>query len=131
MAVNEIADKSKGDALSKIIFILPTCWFILQCLARRLYISQLDHTTVPLVSLNGITFIFWCQHVSRTCATANRDSAQYLSTSSYYITPIMEPSNRSNHPETNSQIKASTSPLKDDGSGNLPKRRRRRRRRRL
>src|SRR6266545_4225500 len=57
-----IADKSKGDALSKIIFILQSTWFILQCLGRRgqgLDLTHLELTTVALASLNGITFVLW------------------------------------------------------------------------
>ena len=59
---DEITDKSKGDALSKFIFILQSSWFILQSLARchqGLNISQLELTTLALASLNGITFILW------------------------------------------------------------------------
>ena len=31
---DEITDRSKGDALSKLIFILQSTWFILQCLGH-------------------------------------------------------------------------------------------------
>jgi len=57
-----IADKSKGDALSKLIFILKSTWFILQCLGRRgqgLDLTHLELTTVALASLNGIIFVLW------------------------------------------------------------------------
>jgi len=58
----EIADRSKGDTLSKVIWIIQTSWFICQCIARPvqgLSLSQLELTTVALASLNGITFILW------------------------------------------------------------------------
>jgi hypothetical protein len=58
----EITDRSKGDALSKIIFILQSTWFILQCLGRRIQgldLTQLELTTLALASLNGITFVLW------------------------------------------------------------------------
>ena len=58
----EIADRSKGDTLSKIIFVLQSTWFIAQCFARRmqgLSLTQLELTTLALASLNGITFILW------------------------------------------------------------------------
>ncbi len=58
----DIAHRSKGDALSKIIFILQSTWFILQCLGRHmqgLNLTQLELTTLALASLNGITFILW------------------------------------------------------------------------
>ena len=58
----DITRRSKRDGLSKIIFILQTSWFILQCLARLvqgLRITQLELTTLALASLNGITSILW------------------------------------------------------------------------
>ena len=58
----EIADRSKGDALSKIIFILQSSWFIFQCIERRvqaLTLTQFELTTLALASLNAITFILW------------------------------------------------------------------------
>ncbi len=59
---DEIMDRSKGDELSKIIFILQTSWFITQCVVRRtqgLSLTQLELTTLALASLNGVTFILW------------------------------------------------------------------------
>ena len=58
----EIADRSKGDALAKMILIFQSSWFICQCIARLaqgLALTQLELTTLALASLNGITFIFW------------------------------------------------------------------------
>jgi len=57
-----IADRSKGDALFKIILIVQSSWFIIQCIARHiqgLSLTQLELTTVALASLNGITFFLW------------------------------------------------------------------------
>jgi len=59
---DEIADRSKGNALSKIIFMLQSSWFILQylaCRAQGLSSTQLELTTLALASLNGITFLLW------------------------------------------------------------------------
>ena len=59
---DEIKDKSKGNALSKFIFILQTSWFIAQCIGRHVHgleLSQLELTTVALASLNGITILLW------------------------------------------------------------------------
>ena len=59
---DEIADRSKGDALSKALFILQLTWFIAQCIARHvqgLSLTQLELTTLAMASLNGITFILW------------------------------------------------------------------------
>ena len=59
---DDITYRSKGDALSKIIFILQSTWFILQCLGRwrqGLNLTPLELTTLALASLNGITFVLW------------------------------------------------------------------------
>ena len=58
----DIADRSKGDALSKIIAILQTTWFIVQCVARgqqRLAVTELELVTLALASLNVMTFAIW------------------------------------------------------------------------
>ena len=58
----EIQDRSKGDAFWKIIAILQTTWFILQCIARgqqRLALTELELVTLALASLNAVTFAIW------------------------------------------------------------------------
>ena len=58
----DIRHMSRGDGLSKLIFILQTSWFIVQCFARwvqGLGITQLELTTLAMASLNGITFLLW------------------------------------------------------------------------
>ncbi len=58
----EIEDRSKGDALWKIIAILQTTWFIIQCIARgqqRLALTELELVTLALASLNEVTFAIW------------------------------------------------------------------------
>jgi len=58
----DIKDRSKGDILSKLIAILQTTWFILQCIARgqqRLTLTELELVTLALASLNAITYVFW------------------------------------------------------------------------
>jgi len=57
-----IKDRSKGDILSKLIAILQTTWFILQCIARgqqKLTLTELELVTLALASLNAITYVFW------------------------------------------------------------------------
>ena len=59
---DEISDRSKGDGLSKLIFILQSSWFIVQCIARHiqgLALTQLELTTLAMASLNGITCMLW------------------------------------------------------------------------
>jgi len=58
----QIKDRSKGDGLSKLLTILQTSWFILQCVARGvqgLAITELELVTLAMASLNAITFAFW------------------------------------------------------------------------
>ena len=58
----EIEDRSKGDTLWKIIAILQTSWFIIQCIARgqqRLALTELELVTLALASLNAVTFAIW------------------------------------------------------------------------
>ena len=57
-----IHDRSKGDALSKIIAILQTTWFIIQCITRgqqQLALTELELVTLALASLNAVTFAIW------------------------------------------------------------------------
>ena len=58
----EIKDKTRGDFLSKVIAILQTTWFIVQCAARAaqgLAITELELVTLALASLNGVMYFFW------------------------------------------------------------------------
>jgi hypothetical protein len=57
-----IDDRSKGDALSKIIAILQTTWFMTQCAARgqqRIALTELELVTLALASLNAVTYAIW------------------------------------------------------------------------
>ena len=58
----EIADKSKGDGLSKGLVILQTTWFAIQCIARgvqHLPITELEFVTLAFVTLNLTTYVLW------------------------------------------------------------------------
>ncbi len=58
----DIDDRSKGDSLWKLIAILQTSWFIIQCIARgqqRLALTELELVTLALASLNAVTFAIW------------------------------------------------------------------------
>ena len=58
----DIEDRSKGDVLFKLIAILQTSWFIIQCVARgqqQLALTELELVTLALASLNGVTFAIW------------------------------------------------------------------------
>jgi hypothetical protein len=59
---HEIADKSKGDALSKGIALLQGLWFILQILARfvqHLPVSELEIATLAFAVVNILTWLLW------------------------------------------------------------------------
>jgi len=58
----EIKDKSKGDGLSKLVVVIQTAWFIIQCIARGLQglaITELEISTMALCSLNAMIYLFW------------------------------------------------------------------------
>lgn len=59
---NEIDDKSKGDALSKVIALVQLTWFVAQIIARAsrgLAISELELTTAALAGMNSAMYFFW------------------------------------------------------------------------
>ena len=58
----EIADRSKGDYLSKAIVLFQTTWFIGQCIARgayRLVVTELEVVTLAFAILTGVIYYFW------------------------------------------------------------------------
>jgi hypothetical protein len=58
----EIADRSKGDYLSKTIVLFQTTWFVGQCIARGAYglaLTELELVTVAFASLTGVIYYFW------------------------------------------------------------------------
>jgi len=58
----EIADRSKGDYLSKTIVLFQTTWFISQCIARGVYhltVTELEVVTVAFASLTGVIYYLW------------------------------------------------------------------------
>ena len=59
---DEISDRSKGNGISKLIFILMSSWFIVQCIARHIQgldSTQLELTTFAIASLNAVTTLLW------------------------------------------------------------------------
>ncbi|KAJ7496503.1 hypothetical protein FB451DRAFT_1207927 [Mycena latifolia] len=60
--VEDIMDKSKGDAFSKGIAFLQALWFIIQCIARavqRLPVTQLEIATLAFAVVNVFTWLLW------------------------------------------------------------------------
>ncbi|KZP18192.1 hypothetical protein FIBSPDRAFT_829708 [Athelia psychrophila] len=61
-AAEDIKDKSKGDWVSKGVALLQTCWFLAQCIARRvqhLSITQLEVVTLSYCTMNVVIYAFW------------------------------------------------------------------------
>jgi hypothetical protein len=58
----EIADRSKGDYLSKTLVFLQMTWFTVQCIARGVYglpLTELEVVTVAFASLTGVIYYYW------------------------------------------------------------------------
>ena len=58
----EIADRSKGDYLSKMIVLSQTTWFVGQCIARGAYgltVTELEVVTIAFASLTGVIYYLW------------------------------------------------------------------------
>ena len=58
----EIADRSKGDYLSKTIVLFQMIWFVGQCIARWTYgltVTELEVVTVAFASLTGVIYYLW------------------------------------------------------------------------
>jgi len=58
----EIADRSKGDYLSKSIVLFQTTWFVGQCIDRAAYgltVTELEVVTVAFASLTGVVYYLW------------------------------------------------------------------------
>ncbi|KAF8648131.1 hypothetical protein AX16_006381 [Volvariella volvacea WC 439] len=60
--LKEIKDHGKGDLLAKLIVVLQTTWFVVQCIARRvegLVLTELELVTLAFAALNAVTYILW------------------------------------------------------------------------
>jgi len=68
----EIADRSKGDYLSKTIVLFQTIWFVGQCIARGAYgltLTELEVVTVAFASLTGVTYYLWWDKPLDVCCS--------------------------------------------------------------
>ena len=58
----EIEDKGKSDWLAKLLVLLQTSWFIIQCIARgieHLPLTHLEIVTLAYAAVNFVIYIFW------------------------------------------------------------------------
>ncbi|KAF7970712.1 hypothetical protein HWV62_23194 [Athelia sp. TMB] len=71
-STEELSDRSKGDALSKIVAILQTFWFVVQCIARlaeHLPITNLEVMTLAYTVMTLAMYIaWWYKPLNVTCA---------------------------------------------------------------
>ncbi|KZP14059.1 hypothetical protein FIBSPDRAFT_834380, partial [Athelia psychrophila] len=60
--LDELGDKSKGDALSKSIAVFQTLWFVVQCIARRIEnraITNLEIMTLAYTVITVAMYAAW------------------------------------------------------------------------
>ncbi|KIM21299.1 hypothetical protein M408DRAFT_29676 [Serendipita vermifera MAFF 305830] len=58
----ELKDRGKSDSLTKIIVLVQTLWFVIQCIARgtqKLPLTELEVVTLAYATLNLFIYIFW------------------------------------------------------------------------
>lgn len=58
----DLADRSKGDALTKSVALLQIGWFVVQIIARgaqQLHVTELELATLAFSSMNLVTYILW------------------------------------------------------------------------
>ncbi|KIM19808.1 hypothetical protein M408DRAFT_30906 [Serendipita vermifera MAFF 305830] len=58
----ELKDRGKSDALTKIIVLVQTLWFVIQCIARgtrNLPLTELEVVTLAYAMLNFFIYVFW------------------------------------------------------------------------
>jgi hypothetical protein len=54
-----IMDKSKGDVIAKVLVVLQTSWFAIQCVARGLPVTELELTTLGHTAYVSVVYFFW------------------------------------------------------------------------
>ncbi|KAF4591287.1 hypothetical protein EYR40_009890 [Pleurotus pulmonarius] len=62
LITEDIEDKSKGDALAKLLALGQVAWFILQFIARsasHLTFTELEVATLSYASVSGLLYFFW------------------------------------------------------------------------
>jgi hypothetical protein len=58
----EIKDRGKSDGLTKLIVLVQTLWFVIQCIARgrqHLPLTELEVVTLAYAMLNLFIYMFW------------------------------------------------------------------------
>lgn len=58
----ELKDRGKSDGLTKLIVLIQTLWFVIQCIARsiqHLPLTELEIVTLAYAMLNFFIYVFW------------------------------------------------------------------------
>lgn len=58
----ELKDKGKSDGLTKLIVLVQTLWFVIQCITRgiqHLPLTELEVVTLAYAMLNFFIYVFW------------------------------------------------------------------------
>ena len=58
----ELKDRGKSDSLTKLIVIIQTLWFVIQCIARGIQLlplTELEIVTLAYAMMNFFIYIFW------------------------------------------------------------------------
>jgi hypothetical protein len=58
----ELKDRGKSDGLTKLIVLVQTLWFVVQCIARgtqHLPLTELEVVTLAYTMLNFFIYVFW------------------------------------------------------------------------
>jgi hypothetical protein len=58
----DLKDRGKSDGITKVILILQTLWFVVQCIARgfrHLPLTELEIVTLAYAMMNSFIYIFW------------------------------------------------------------------------
>ncbi|KXN90940.1 hypothetical protein AN958_03007 [Leucoagaricus sp. SymC.cos] len=97
MPEEHINDKSKGDFLTKLLVVLQTGWFILQCVARwvtHLPVTELEVVTLAFAFLNIFVYALWWnkpQNMLVSCSFTPSPPAEYDSSRSLAVVLYHEP----------------------------------------
>ena len=58
----DLRDKSKSDGLTKLIVLIQTAWFVIQCIVRgiqHLPLTELEIVTLAYAMINFFIYVFW------------------------------------------------------------------------
>ncbi|KIM20966.1 hypothetical protein M408DRAFT_117967 [Serendipita vermifera MAFF 305830] len=84
----ELKDRGKSDALTKLIVLVQTMWFVIQCIVRgtqHLPLTELEVVTLAYTMLNFFIYVFWWDkprnvecpiRIYKTSTTSHKESGE-------------------------------------------------------